>query len=88
MSPALKTSLFVSVALAAFAGSAQAGGYKGLPLGSPLLGSAYDEMSTDLRRATPTSPRSPRPPRRRWSSSKTRMSLRRFSATTTSSPVP
>ena len=45
MSPALKTSLFVSVALAAFAGSAQAGGYKRLHLDSPLLGSAYDELS-------------------------------------------
>ena len=45
MSPALKTSLFVSVALAAFAGSAQAGSYKRLPLDSPLLGSAYDGIT-------------------------------------------
>ena len=45
MSPTLKTSLFVSVALAAFAGAAQAGSYKGLHLDSPLLGSAYDEIT-------------------------------------------
>jgi hypothetical protein len=45
MSPALKTSLFVSVALAAFAGTAQAGSYKRLHLDSPLLGSGYDELS-------------------------------------------
>jgi hypothetical protein len=45
MSPALKSSLFVSVALAAFAGQAQAGGYKRLHLDSPLVGSAYDELS-------------------------------------------
>ena len=45
MSPALKTTLFVSVALASFAGAANAGSYKRLHLDSPLLGSAYDEMS-------------------------------------------
>jgi hypothetical protein len=45
MSPALKTSLFVSVALAAFAGHAEAGSYKRLHLDSPLIGSAYDELS-------------------------------------------
>ena len=49
MSPALKTTLFVSVALASFAGAAQAGSYKRLHLDSPLLGSVYDDTSlTDL----------------------------------------
>jgi hypothetical protein len=38
MSPALKTTLFVSIALASFAGAANAGSYKRLHLGSvPLL---------------------------------------------------
>ena len=45
MSPALKTTLFVSFALASFAGAANAGSYKRLHIDSPLLGSAYDEMS-------------------------------------------
>lgn len=45
MSSALKTTLFVSVALASFAGAANAGSYKNLHLDSPLLGSTYDEMS-------------------------------------------
>jgi hypothetical protein len=45
MSPTLKTTLFVSIALASFAGAAQAGSYKRLSLDSPLLGSSYDDPS-------------------------------------------
>jgi hypothetical protein len=53
MSPALKTTLFVSIALASFAGAANAGSYKRLHLDRPLLGSAYDDMSMPAFAADP-----------------------------------